>query len=227
MLYSDPLFGITLTLVVFLLATASNRRTGLAIFNPLLLSIGCIIGVLVIFDIPLNDYQVGGSWISFLIKPATVALAIPLYKHFDVLIKNLKPVMMGIFIGVLTSLASVLMMCVLFDQSPELTASLLSKSITTPIGMEVTKQLGGIVPVAIAAIIFTGIFGAQIGPGLFKVLKIQDKTAQGIAMGTAAHVIGTSKAITMDEEVGAMSAIAIPIAGIMTVILAPIIFTFI
>lgn len=220
---NDPLFGVTLTLTVFAATTLLNRRTGLAILNPLLLAIGVIIAVLKAFDIPLDSYMEGGAWISFLIKPATVALAIPLYNHYDVVVRNWKSILAGILTGVITSLISVRAMAEGLGMSYEMKASLMSKSITTPIGMEVTRQLGGIVPLAISAIIFTGIFGALIAPGLCRLFGIHDKTAQGIAIGTSAHVVGTAKAIEMDEKTGAMSAVAIPIAGLITVVLAPVV----
>tara|TARA_Y100001933_G_scaffold232629_1_gene251358 strand:- start:402 stop:1085 length:684 start_codon:yes stop_codon:yes gene_type:complete len=226
MLYNTPLFGVALTMVAYILASELRRRSEIDIANPLLVSIVLIIGVLKVFEIPLEAYQVGGNWVSFLIKPATVALAIPLYYHYEILMKNLKAVMIGISGGVILSLFSVAFMGRIFGLTEDLQASLMSKSITTPIGIEVTKQLGGIVPLAIAAIIITGVLGALIGPGLLKLLKIKDKTACGIALGTSAHVIGTSKAIEMNEEVGAMSAVAIPIAGILTVILAPLVMAF-
>lgn len=226
MLYNSPLFGVAITVVVYVLADEFRRRTEISLANPLLLSIIALIGILSVFKIPLEAYQLGGSWISFLIKPATVALAIPLYYHYDVLVKNIKAVMIGILSGVITSLLSVALLSDLFDLSYKLKASLMSKSITTPIGIEVTKQLDGIVPIAIAAIILTGILGALIGPAVLKMTGIKDRTACGIALGTSAHVIGTSKAIEMNEEVGAMSAVAIPIAGILTVLLAPAVMIF-
>lgn len=223
MLHNSLIFGVTLTLVAFVFSDYLRKRFNAPLLNPLLLSIVIIIGVLSAFKIPLESYQIGGSWISFLIKPATVALAIPLYNHYDVLVRNIKSVVIGIFTGVCVSLVSVALMCTALGLGEDLKASLMSKSITTPIGIEVTNQLGGIVPIAIAAIIFTGIFGALVGPAVLKAARITNSTAQGIAMGTSAHVIGTSKAIEMGEEVGAMSAVAIPIAGIFTVILAPFI----
>lgn len=224
--YNSPLFGVVLTVAVYILADAFRRRSEIAIANPLLVSIVMIIGILSTFRIPLEAYNVGGDWITLLIKPATVALAIPLYYHYEILMKNLKAVMIGIGGGVVLSLLSVVVMSRMLGLSQDLKASLMSKSITTPIGIEVTKQVGGIVPLAIAAIIITGILGALIGPSLLKLLKIDDKTACGIALGTSAHVIGTSKAIEIDEEVGAMSAVAIPIAGILTVIMAPFFINF-
>ncbi len=221
---NDPLFGVVLTLIIFEASTYLNRRTGWDFLNPLLLTIAAIICILAVFDISLESYQKGGALVTFFIKPATVALAIPLYKNYDMLIKNLKFIFVGVFIGVMVSLGSVLLLAKVLGLPKQMAASLLSKSITTPIGMEVTKYVGGIVPIAIAAIIFTGIFGALIGPPLLRALKIEDKTAIGIALGTASHVIGTAKAISMDEETGAMSAIAIPIAGIMTVLIGPAVF---
>ena len=223
MLYSSPVFGVSLTLVVYFLAEGFKKRTGFSFANPLLISILILMGIIKVLSIPLEAYEVGGAHISFFIKPATVALAIPLYYHYDVLVKNIKAVSAGIFVGVSTSILSVSFLSKVFGLEEVLKLSLLSKSITTPIGIELTQQVGGIVPVAIASIIFTGIFGALIGPWFLKTIGVKDKTALGIALGTSAHVIGTSKAIELNEEVGAMSAIAIPLAGILTVLLAPLI----
>lgn len=224
MWYSNPLFGVVLTLGSFVLATRINKKTAWALFNPLLLAITFILLILATFEIPLEAYQKGGSIISIFVKPATVALAIPLYKNYNSLKKNFLPIIMGILSGVVMSLGSVLVMAKVSGLSEILTASILSKSITSAIAIGVTKQVGGIIPVAIACTVFTGVCGNMFGPMVLKVAKIEDKTAMGIALGTSSHVIGTSRAISMGEEIGAMSAAAIPIAGLVTVFLAPLIY---
>ncbi len=223
-MFNTPLFAVLLTIGMFLGADLISKRLKMSFLNPLMVSIVLIIGILHFLEIPLEAYQAGTDWMSLLIKPATVAMAIPLYNYHEVLMRNIRSVGMGILAGTLVALGSLGFLGVAFDLTRDLRASIMSKSITTPIGIEVTQQIGGIVPVAIAAIIFTGIVGAALGPSVLKLLGISDKTAQGIALGASAHVIGTAKAIEMDEEVGAMSAIAIPLTGILTVILTPIVF---
>jgi len=225
--FSDPLFGVAITFLTFELGVYLNKRTGLEIMNPLLISILLIIALIKGLHIDLGDYQKGGSLITFFIKPATVALAIPLYKHFDLLIKHFKSVIIGVLSGVLTSFASLTLLTKWLVLPEHIIISSMGRNITTPIGMELTKQLGGIVPITVAMIFFTGIYGSLVGPWVLKFFRIRHRTAMGIALGTASHVVGTSKAITLGEDIGAMSAVAIPIAGIMTVLLAPLVLKFI
>lgn len=181
-----------------------------------------VIAVLVIFHIDLETYNQGGNLISIFLGPSTVVLAVPLYKQLDLLKKNLLPIIAGILAGSLTAIVSVCLFAKWFGLNKELGLSLVPKSITTPIGIELTKQLGGIPSVTVAAIIITGIIGAMLAPGLLKLLRITDKVAVGLAIGTSAHAVGTSKAIELGETEGAMSALAIGVAGLMTVFLAPV-----
>ena len=223
-LLSDPLLGVTLTFIVFEIATAIQKRTRLAILNPVLVSLIAIIAILKILDIDVESYQSGGMVLTFFIKPATVALAVPLYKNFDLLKRNFKSIITGITTGVSVSLMTLLALAKVMNLPDDIVISSAGRNITTPIAMELADKMGGIVTIAIVMVFFTGIWGVIIGPALLEKLGIRDSTAKGIALGTTAHAIGTAKAITMGEDIGAMSAVAIPITGIITVFLAPIVF---
>lgn len=226
-LTSNILFGIVLSLLSFEIGLLIYKKTKMPIFNPLLIAIAIIIAVLVIFNIDFNSYNNGGQFINMFLGPATVVLAVPLYKQFHLLKENFVPIIIGIFVGCLVGIFSVIALCISFGIENVLTKSLLAKSVTTPIGIEITNQLGGLVPVTVLAIILSGIIGAVAGPTLCKLFKIKNELAIGIAIGTASHAVGTTKALELGETQGAMSSLSIGIAGIMTVFLAPICFNFI
>lgn len=160
--------------------------------------------------------------ISYLLTPATVCLAVPLYEQLALLKKNLVAVAAGIVSGVLASMVSVLLLCKLFQLSHEEYVTLLPKSITTAIGMGVSEELGGIVTITVAVIIITGVLGSVIGEIVCKLFRIQEPIAKGLALGTAAHAIGTSKAMEMGPVEGAMSSLAIAVAGLLTVVSASV-----
>lgn len=223
---NTPLFGVIISIITFEIGIFINKKAKNVIFNPLLISITLIILFLLKFDISLEVYNKGGNLISFFLIPATVILAVPLYKKFAIFKANALPIIIGITIGSITAIVSVTILSKLLGLSDNILKSLMPKSITTPIGMEISKQIGGIPSLTATAIIITGIFGAIIGPVICKIFRIEDEVAAGIAMGTAAHAIGTSKAIEMGETEGAMSGVAIGIAGLATVILVPIIINF-
>lgn len=223
-LTSNILFGIVLSLLSFEIGLLIYKKTKMPIFNPLLIAIAIIIAVLVIFNIDFNSYNNGGQFINMFLGPATVVLAVPLYKQFHLLKENFVPIIIGIFVGCLVGIFSVIALCLSFGIENVLTKSLLAKSVTTPIGIEITNQLGGLVPVTVLAIILSGIIGAVAGPTLCKLFKIKNELAIGIAIGTASHAVGTTKALELGETQGAMSSLSIGIAGIMTVFLAPICF---
>ena len=219
----SPLFGVMISLIAFEIGLFINKKVKKSYLNPLLIAIAIVILVLKTFDISLQDYNKGGQIISFLLGPATVALAVPLYKNFTVLKKNALPIIVGIFTGSMVSITSIILLSKTFGLEAVLALSLVPKSVTTPIGIEVSKQLGGVTEITVAAIIITGITGAIMAQVLFAVLKIKDKVAIGIAIGTSAHAVGTAKAIEMGETEGGMSGLAIGVAGLITVIIAPII----
>ena len=223
-LTNNILFGIVLSLLAFEIGLFVYKKTKLPIFNPLLIAIAIIIAVLVIFNIDFDSYNNVGQFINMFLWPATVVLAVPLYKQFHLLKENLVPILIGIFIGSFVGITSVIILCFTFGLENVLTISLLSKSVTTPIGIEITNQLGGLVPVTVLAIIVSGIMGAVVGPTLCHLFKIKSELAVGIAIGTASHAVGTTKALELGETQGAMSSLSIGIAGIMTVFLAPLCF---
>lgn len=218
-----PIFGIVLTIVFFNIGVYIQKKTKKPIFNPLLIAIVGIILFLSITKIPYDKYKLGADSINFLLGPVTISLAIPLYRQFDLLKKYFLEIIVGIFCGVIVSLASVLIIGVLTHANIEILNSLIPKSITTPMGLALTKTLNGIDSITVVSIIITGILGAIISPLVFKVGKINNPIAKGIALGTSSHALGTTKAIEMGEVEGAMSSLSIGIAGTITVIIVPII----
>jgi putative effector of murein hydrolase len=186
--------------------------------NPLLISIASIIAILLIFKIDYKAFNESAKYLSYLLTPATVALAIPLYKQLDLLKKNLKAILIGVASGVITSMSSVLGFCILFRLSHENYVTLLPKSITTAIGMDVSKELGGSVTISVAVIIITGILGNMLATTMTKIFRIKNPIAVGLMCGTASHAIGTAKAMQIGEIEGAMSSLAIVVSGLMTVV---------
>ena len=213
-------FGVLLCLLSYQAGVFLRQKTKIAAFNPLLISIIIVIFVLVMFNIKFEDFYKGSKYISFLLTPATVALAIPLYSKLALLKSNFKAIMSGLIAGVLTSLISIFVMSLLFGLSHENYVSMLPKSITTAIGIGVSEELGGISTITTAVIIVTGVFGNVSADIVYKVFNIKNPIAKGIGLGSSAHAIGTSKALEMGETEGAMSSLSIAVAGIITVIFA-------
>ena len=213
-------FGVLLCLLSYQAGVFLRQKTKIAAFNPLLISIIIVIFVLVMFNIKFEDFYKGSKYISFLLTPATVALAIPLYSKLALLKSNFKAIMSGLIAGVLTSLISIFVMSLLFGLSHENYVSMLPKSITTAIGIGVSEELGGVSTITTAVIIVTGVFGNVSADIVYKVFNITNPIAKGIGLGSSAHAIGTSKALEMGETEGAMSSLAIAVAGLITVIFA-------
>lgn len=220
-------FGIVISLLAFEGGLYISRKTKLPFFNPLLIAILSIIAFLLAFNIDFEKYNNGAQFINMFLGPATVILAVPLYKQINLLKQNFFPIIIGILIGSLVGIISVILLCFIFGLENVLTISLLPKSVTTPIGIEITNQLGGLVPVTVLSIVISGIIGAVIGPYICKLFKIKNEIAVGIAIGTASHALGTTKALELGETQGAMSSLSIGIAGLITVFLAPLCFNFI
>lgn len=218
MIQSTYLF-VLVTLMAYQIGVIVKKKTNI---NALLIAIFLVMGFVLIFKIDVSTYQAGTTYISYLLTPATICLAIPLYEQFDRLKENWLAILIGIISGVITSLGSITILSLIFNLSFEELVSLLPKSITTAIGMGVSEELGGLVSLTVGAIIMTGVFGAVIAPIVLKVFKIEHPIAKGIGIGSAAHAIGTSKAMEMGEVEGAMSSLAIVISGLLTVILAPL-----
>lgn len=215
-------FGAFVSLGAYEIGLLMKRKFKLAIFNPLLISIFCVMGVLMVLGVDYESYEEGGKYISYLLTPATVCLAVPLYQQLHLLKKNIKAIAAGILSGVLASLVSVLLLAKMFGLSHEEYVTLLPKSITTAIGMGVSEELGGIVTITVAVIIITGVLGNVIADAVYKIAKIEESVAKGLALGTSAHAIGTAKAMELGEVEGAMSSLAIAVAGLLTVIAASV-----
>ncbi len=221
-LINNVLFGLVLSLAAFEVGIFINRNTRIPILNPLLIAIGIIICFLFAFHIDFDTYNKGGQFINMFLGPSTVVLAVPLYKQLDLLKKNAKAILIGIFVGSAIGIISIIGISYLVGLNASVIKSLVPKSVTTPIGISISSQLGGVVPITVLAIIVTGIIGAVFGPTICKIFRIKDKVAVGVSMGTASHAVGTSKALELGEVEGAMSSLSIGIAGIMTVIIAPL-----
>ena len=215
-------FGIVISLIAFELGKIIYNKTKLPIFNPLLTSIIIVIVILKIFNIDFELYNKGGQFINMFLGPATVILAVPLYKQLLLLKKNFVPIIIGISIGSVVSVISVILLSTVFNLDKEIIISLIPKSVTTPIGVEISNSLGGITGITVMAVILTGITGAIIAPTVCKIFKINNPVARGIGIGTASHAVGTSKALEIGETEGAMSSLSIGIAGLITVVVAPI-----
>lgn len=221
-LESSVFFGAFISLAAYEAGLILKKKYKMAVFNPLLIAILCVMGVLTLFNIDYDSYNEGGKYISYLLTPATVCLAVPLYEQLTLLKKNLKAVAAGILSGVLTSLVSVFLLAMLFGLSHEQYVTLLPKSITTAIGMGVSEELGGIVTITVAVIIITGVLGNMAAELVYKLFRINEPIARGLALGTSAHAIGTAKAMELGEVEGAMSSLAIVVAGILTVAAASV-----
>lgn len=218
----NPFFGVMLTFAFFFLGTWLHKKWTIVIFTPLVFAIACIIIVLMLLEVDYETYDVGGSMISFWITPATVALAIKLEKNFDYIRKYYAAILTGIGLGVAFHTVLITILSVAFQFDLELLATLFPKSVTTAIAIGVSDSLGGIVSLTVAVVVFTGVLGTVVGPPIFKLLKIDDPVAQGVALGSGSHAMGTTKAIELGEVQGAMSGLSIILTGIAVVIIAPI-----
>ena len=217
LLEQSVFFGVAVSIAAYEAGSLLKKKYHSALFNPLLLSVAATIVLLVLFRIDYDTYYEGAKYLSYLLTPATVCLAIPMYEQLELLKKNLKAVMVGIISGVLMSLGCILVMAIVFGLNHETYVTLLPKSITTAIGMGVSEELGGYVTITVATIVITGVLGNIIGEGLCKLFHIEEPIAKGVALGTASHAIGTARAMEMGEIKGAMASLSIAVAGLLTV----------
>lgn len=215
-------FGAFLSLAAYEAGLLLRKKFRMAVFNPLLIAILCVMGVLSVFHVEYETYNNGAQYISYLLTPSTVCLAVPLYRQLHLLRNNLRAVAAGLLSGVLASLSGVLLLSHMFGVSHETYVTLLPKSITTAIGMGVSEELGGVVSITVAVIIITGVLGNILADGVCRAAGISEPVAKGLALGTSAHAIGTAKAMEMGEVEGAMSSLAIASAGILTVLFASV-----
>ena len=210
-------FGVSVSLVSYGLGALLQKKCRLALCNPLLISVAATIALLVTARIDYDVYYEGAKYLSYLLTPATVCLAVPLYEKLALLRQNYKAIFAGIFAGVVTTLCSVLVVSKFFHLTHEEYVTLLPKSITTAIGMGVSEELGGYVTLTVAMIIITGIFGNVTAVAVCRLFHITDPIAKGVSIGSAAHALGTAKAIELGEVEGAMSGLSIVVAGLLTV----------
>ena len=215
-------FGIFLTLGAYFAALALQKKTGLQVLNPLLVSAALIIVLLSVLKIDYSAYDQSAKMLSSFLTPVTICLAVPLYNQLDLLKRHKKAIFLGILSGVITSLVCVLLLSMLFRLDHAAYVTLLPKSITTAIGMGVSEELGGYVSITVAVIILTGVLGNIIAPTICRVFLITEPVARGVAIGTSSHAIGTARAMEMGKIEGAMSSLSIVIAGLLTVVGAPI-----
>ena len=221
--FRESLFaGVTLSLLSYFIGSVLKKKFKLGIFNPLLISIIITIIVLAVSGVDYDVYNQGARYLSWFLTPATVCLAIPLYEQWSLLKKNYKAVVVGIASGVLTSLTTVLVLSKIMNLSHAEYVTLLPKSITTAIGKGVSEELGGYVTITVAVIVVTGVLGNIFGELICKIFRIKEPIAKGLALGSAAHAIGTAKAMEMGEIEGAMSSLSIAVAGILTVVLSSV-----
>lgn len=219
MIFSESeYFGGALTLIVFFIGFLLKKK--LNWLNPLVFSVVVLILILNVFNIDYETYEFGAKYLSYLLTPVTVVLALPLYRQLNVLKHNAVEIIAGIFSGVITSMGSIFALAVAFGLSHEEYITLLPKSITTAIGMGVSNEFGGIVTITIAVIMITGILGNVFGELILKLFRVKEPIAKGVAMGTGAHAFGTMKALEMGEIEGAMSSLSVAVAGLITVIFA-------
>ena len=211
-MFRQSLFaGVTISLIAYEIGLFLKRKLGLAILNPLLVSIVIVILSLKVFGISYEVYNASAKYISYLLTPATVCLAVPLYEQLELLKKNKVAVVCGILSGIFV-------LCMLFGFNHQQYVTMLPKSITTAIGIGISEELGGIVTITVAVIIITGILGNVIADTVFHIFKIKNPLAKGLALGTASHAIGTARAIEMGPVEGAMSSLAVAVAGLLTVV---------
>lgn len=218
MLAESAFFGIFLTLLCYEIGLWVKKKAKISLANPLLIAVIIIIAVLLVFHIDYNNYAAGAGYVSFFLTPATVSLAIPLYRQLALLKKYPKAILGGIFSGVMTAMVSIFLLSLAFGLNHEQYVTLLPKSITTAIGMGVSDKMGGMPAITVIAISVTGISGTILAEAICKLFRITEPVAKGVAIGTASHALGTSKAMEIGEIEGAMSSLSIVVTGIMTVI---------
>lgn len=222
-IFSSPYFGVALSVAAFGIGVKLQQKLKTPVCNPLIIAIVLIAGVLLIFKIPYEAYNVGGEIINMFLAPATACLAVAIYTKIKILKQYWLPILVGCTAGSAASMLSVYGMCRLFGLDESLTISLIPKSVTTPIAVSIAEPARGMVPITVVAVIGTGILGSIIAPLLIRVFKVTDPMAAGLAIGASSHAVGTSKAIELGEVEGAMSGLAIGVCGIITVLISMLI----
>lgn len=223
---SDKILFTALTFIVFVMAQRLQKRTGLKILNPILVSVIVIIGILMAAGIDYDTYRAGGDYIDFWLKPAVVALGVPLYKQLGRIRKQMLPLLMAEMAGCIAGIVSVVLVARILGASSEVAISLAPKAVTTPIAMEVASTLGGIPPLTAAVVVCTGIFGSMAGFRISRMGRVKSPIAEGLSMGTAAHALGTSAAMERSDRYGAYSSLGLTLNGLLTAMLSPLVLQF-
>ncbi|HIQ98818.1 MAG TPA: LrgB family protein [Candidatus Scybalocola faecavium] len=217
-LETSSYFGLALTLFIYWMSYKIAQKTKISFLNPILVASAIIIVILLACNIKYETYETGANLLSVLLTPATICYAVPLYRQIEVLKKNVAAIIVSVLCGSFSSIAMVFGFSLLFRFDSQIYYSLLPKSVTTAIGIGLSEEMGGLTAITIAAIMITGLFGGAAAVGICRLFRISDPVAKGLAIGTSSHAVGTSKAIELGEVEGAMSGLAIVIAGLMTVI---------
>ena len=222
LLMGISLFPVVLTVGAYQVGLWCRKKWDHPLCNPILIAVILVIAVLLLTGVEVSAYQAGTAGIQWLLTPATVCLALPLYEHLKVLKKNLPAILTGVAAGTAASLVSILALCRAFGLDRAISVSLLPKSITTAMGIVLSAQNGGIQPLTTAVIIATGITGSLLGTTLCRIFRLTDPISQGAAFGTASHVIGTGKAGELGKLQGAVSSLSLTVAGVLTALLFPL-----
>lgn len=218
MLMQSAFFGVAITLICYEIGAFVKKKTNFALANPLLIAVLLIVGFLLLFDVEYEAYENGAKYIQYFLTPATVSLAIPLYRKLELLKKYPAAIFIGIGAGVLTAMVSIFLMSLAFGLTHTQYVTLLPKSITTAIALGISEKQGGIMGLTVVSVSITGILGNVAAESILNLFRIKEPIARGLAIGTSAHALGTAKAMELGEIEGAMSSLSIVVAGIMTVV---------
>ncbi|MCW2305731.1 LrgB family protein [Rhodobium gokarnense] len=223
-LSASPLLHLTLTLAAFLIGTLVYKKSGSnSLANPVFLAVALLVALLLVTGTSYQDYFDGAQFVHFLLGPATVALAVPLYRQFERIRRSAVAIAVSLLTGSLTAILSALTIGYLLDGSRDALASLAAKSVTAPVAMGISERLGGLPSLTAVLVIVTGIFGAMVGPLVLTLIGIRDPAARGLGLGTASHGIGTARAFQETEIAGAFSGLAMGLNALATAILLPLI----
>ena len=218
---SNPIILLAITFGIYYVARQIQKWTGWVVLNPILITIAALIALLQLTGISYETYEQGGQYIDFWLKPAIVALGVPLYQNLGQIRRHLLPILMSQLVGCLVGLVSVTLIASALGASHEVIVSLAPKSVTTPIAMEVCKTSGGIPSLTAAIVVIVGLFGAIFGFKILEVWHVRNPFSQGISMGTASHAVGTSRAMEKGETYGAYSSLGLILNGVLTALLTP------
>lgn len=220
-IFQNELVVVAFTIAIYFLAQKLQKKTGILILNPILITVIIIISFLMVFHIDYETYHKGSKYIEFFLKPAVVALGVPLYKQLEKIKKQALNIIISQLVGCILGIVSVVLIAKIMGAPRAVIYSLAPKSVTTPIAIEVSKAIGGIPPLTASVVIVVGIFGAIFGYSIMKLTKVKNPIAQSLSMGNAAHAVGTSKSMEISPNFGAMSSIGLIVNGIFTAVLAP------